>query len=362
MCAIAPDSPDAVSVYNGRGITREDATIGAVMEAVERQTAAVCAIPGRIMTAATIEHGLDLNACGLRAEYQYVPMPFVRARDLISGGPLDVPKALVQVPWRGVAAFPLSHTNGLAAAFTWTQAVHHALLELLERHLWTITHARAHLRPKRLLREMLGEDFPFVDDPATEIAIPTGDEKVDKLCERIVRSGLRLRLVAMQHGALPVAVSAAVAEEFGPAGRCHLGAGCSWSPADAAVQAITEAMQARVADNHATRESILRFEDPAGAFANNTRRRLGLPRGRWYFDAPADGIALGELPDRSGAIDDELARMVRSIGDFAKRIAIVDLAPGERSFSVVRAIVPELETTLVDGKIGPIARAIIEDQ
>jgi ribosomal protein S12 methylthiotransferase accessory factor YcaO len=166
----------------------------------------------------------------------------------------------------------------------------------------------------------------------------------------------------MLHETLPIAVSATVTEERGAAGRYHLGAGCSWSPARAAIGAITEAMQARIADTHATRESILRFEDPGGAFSNNTRRRPGLPSGRWYFDAPAHGITLGDLPDRSGTIDDEVARVLRAIGAFAKQIAVVDLTPGEPSFAVVRAICPELEALLVDGRIGRIARAIVEDR
>ncbi|HVA26939.1 MAG TPA: hypothetical protein VNF68_02100, partial [Candidatus Baltobacteraceae bacterium] len=35
-CAVVPISPDALSVYNGKGLTREAAVASAVMEAAER--------------------------------------------------------------------------------------------------------------------------------------------------------------------------------------------------------------------------------------------------------------------------------------------------------------------------------------
>ncbi len=360
MCAVVPDSPDDVSIYNGRGTTREEAMIGAVMEAVERQTAAVCAIREHTLAPADVDRGLDLAACGLRPEYADQPMPFVDALDLCSHEMIAVPKALVQMPWRGIPGFASTHTNGLAAALTWVEAVHHALFELLERHLWAVTHARAHLRPKRILCDIFGDEPAFVDDPVPQIAFPTHDERIDWLTERIERAGLQLRLVAMQHGDLPVGMLATVSEKHEESPRTHVGCGCSWSPAHAAVQAITEAMQARVASAHAARENILRFEDPPGPFSDHTRRRPSVPLGRWYFDGPTQSVDIATYPDSSASVEDEVRRAIGCIAAFAQRIAVVDLSPADGSFAVVRAIVPELETTLIDGRTGAIVNAIVE--
>jgi len=359
MCAVVPDSPDDVSVYNGRGLTRNEAYVGAVMEAVERQTAAHCRIPGRIDFPARVRT-LDLQACGLRAQFEQRLLEFVPAEDLLTGESMEVPKALVQMPWQGPPAFPMTHTNGLAAGFTREEAVYHALRELVERHLYALTHARAHLRPKRILREILGtDDIPIIDDPVDEIAQPTGIPVVDRLCSMFDSDGLRVRLVALHAPPLPIGVLAGISDP--QRGAFRAGLGCAWSPATAVVRALTEAAQARVADIQAARENILRAADPPSAFTANTRRRAFLPHGRWYFDAPTQLVQLRDFPDASGSLSTNLRMLVESIATFASRIAVVDLSPPDGEFFVVRAIVPEIETLIIDGRVGRIARAIIDE-
>lgn len=358
MCAIVPNSDDDLSIYNGRGLTRDQALISAVMEAVERQTAVRCELAHRVAAAESVA-GLNLQLCGLNAAFRRTPMPFVPARDLLTGECIEVPKALVQMPWRGVPAFASTHTNGLAAAFTLEDAVHNALFELTERHLYAVTHARAHLRPKRLLERILGTgELPFVDDPAEEIVQPTGVDEVDVLCARFARAGLRVRLMALRAAGMPLGVLAGAHDP--ERGDFRAGLGCSWAPANAAVRALTEAAQARAADIQAARENILRAQDPPSAYTANTRRRASLPRGRWYFDGPVQHVRLRDLPGTSQGVSADLHALVEAIGTIATRIAVVDLSPPDGAFFVVRAVVPELETTLLDGRIGPIARAIIE--
>jgi len=362
VCAIVPESPDDLSIYNGKGVTREASLVSAVMETVERQTAAYCAIPQRIRRADRVKRGLDLRICGIRDQYADAALPHVRACDLRSGEPMEVPTALVQMPWRGLPAFETTHTNGIASGFTITEAIHHALFELLERHLWAVTHAHAHLRPARVLRKVLGPgEFAYMDDPVSEVAQPTGSERVDVLCDKFARTGLRVRLVAMREPRFPAAILASLHDTGGEVERLHVGCGCAWSPVDAAVRALTEAAQARVADIQGARENILRSNDPPSTFSDHTRRRARLPHGRWYFDGPVQRMAFAELHDGSSDdLADELRRLIDAVAGIASRIALVDLSPPDRSFAVVRVIVPELETTLMDGRVGPIAQAIVE--
>src|ERR1700756_2828484 len=44
-CAIVPKSRDIISVYTGKGLERIDAKVGALMEAIERQTALRAQLP-----------------------------------------------------------------------------------------------------------------------------------------------------------------------------------------------------------------------------------------------------------------------------------------------------------------------------
>src|SRR5262249_38511231 len=140
---------------------------------------------------------------------------------------------------------------------------------------------------------------PFTDDPVSEIRLPSGNASVDRLCERVAGAGLRLRLIAMCEGAFPAGMLASIYDENADPPMVHAGCGCSWSPVHAAVRAITEAAQSRIADIQGARENILRPGDPVSRFTGHTRRRRVPPYGRWYFDGPANPLELAALPDRS---------------------------------------------------------------
>jgi len=142
----------------------------------------------------------------------------------------------------------------------------------------------------------------------------------------------------------------------------HMGFGCSLSPEHAAVRAITEAIQCRVGDIQAAREDQRRPDDPRWAHVEHARRSHELPRGAWFFDAPARAVVEFEaILDRSSA---DLAVDLRAVVDSlrgigASRVVAVDMTPGETAFSVARTIVPELETLMIDGRYGRFTSAIV---
>lgn len=361
VCAVVPESRDDVSIYGGRGITLQAARCAALMETVERQTAVECILPERTQTPARTP-GIDLVMCGLKEEYADTPMPFVPGVDIVSGAPLLLPKALVQMPWRGAPAFPATHTNGLAAGAAWDSAIVRALLEVIERHLWALVHARAHLRPKHMLGRLFGAaPMAMIDDPVEELQLPCGQESVDGLWKRCVDSGSTLRVVVMRESDLPIAMTATLCERSGGTPRVHTGSGCAWSATDAALGAITEAVQCRVADTQAARENILRRSDPPARFAIHTRRRSFQPYGRWYFDGPTRKIMLADLPaQRYEEPGESLSQLLKALVHVAPAVAIVTLSPPGAVYHVVRAIVPQLESFLADGRYGAAVRAIVE--
>jgi len=364
--AVVPDSADLLSTYTGKGQTPDHARAGAVMEAVERQIASAPAVDVVTIAPCDVRAGIDGTELGLREADRERPLPFARGWDIIRDEPALVPLAAVQCPWRGERIFRWSTTSGIASGNTRTEAVYHALMELVERHRWSIAHAQGHLRPIAVLEALAGGPWRFaremIDDPAGSfVTLPTGCAPVDELLAAIERGGLTPRLVALADGPLPPAILATVTESGSDRPMVHLGLGCSWSPEHAAVRALTEAVQSRVVDIQGAREDIQPPTGPDIGFGDHGRRANALPTGRWFYDAPSPAIALRDLADRASTdLAYDLAQLVEALRlEGVDRAVIVDLAPPDEEFSVVRAIVPRLESYLVDGRIGPTIRSIL---
>ncbi|TAM61406.1 hypothetical protein EPN52_02750 [bacterium] len=368
ICAIVPDSDDVISNYSGKGATYEHALASAVMEATERQICARFDPPTVSLRPCDIGGGIDLKGLGLYEEAWDRPCQFVAGIDAISAEVVPVPLALVRCPWNGPRTFDTSSTNGLASGNNLTEAVYHALFELVERHVWSMTHARAHLRPRFLLEAFarrIGVEPDFsslVDDAvAKEIRLPTGCAAVDSLIAEVEAAGLSIRVLALEEPGLPVCIIASIRQLGVDPPLAHAGLGCSWSPEHAAMRAITEAVQGRLVDFQGAREDMLREDDPRTCYGNHGRRRSTLPHGRWYFDAPAQVVTLHSISDRSCS---DLGRELRALVDAvdaagAPRVVVVDLSPSDLPISVARVIVPGLETGMVDGRIGAALRRVI---
>ncbi len=352
--ALVPCSPDLLGVYNGKGITRESAIASAVMEASERQIGAAVNLPIFRESLRAVGERIDLDACGLRAEASGLVVECVRGSELLSGEVVAVPLAMVQCPWFGERLFGVTSSNGLASGNNLTEAIYHALCELVERHAWSMYHVRCSLVP----RFYLGVGTADVA-LAPEIDLPTGEPNVDRLVRRIRGAGLILRALALAEGDLPLTVIASVTQPQDDLPMAHMGLGCALSPAHALTRAITEAVQSRAVDIQAAREDILRIGDPAGIMGTHARRLRAMPSGQWYYDVPSERIRLDVLPDRAG---DDLAEELRTTLAALKAYGIqsiiaVDLSPPDLPISAVRAIVPGLETYAFSGHLGPRARA-----
>lgn len=351
---IVPDSPDIIGVYNGKGITKEHAVASGLMEALERQICARCDVDRAFVPVAEMHEYLDLPALGWIGPGAG-GIECVRGVDLLGGAKIAVPLGLVQCPRTGHQHFTNVSTNGLASGNTATEAVLHALLELCERHLWSRVHVLAHMWP-RSLRAHAGILTDEPDDPlASEIEVRPDTPVIGELVKKIERGGLRFRLLAYAHAKWPVAMMSCISADGGDAMYYHLGFGCSWSPLHAAVRAITEAVQVRVADISGTRED-LKYADAQAAGFEHGKRPGELPSGRWYYDGPArERITIDDVPDRSNPdLDVELQMLIDLLRENGERcLAYVDLTPPDVPISVARVIAPTLERTLIDGTLSP---------
>ena len=353
VCAVVPESPDLISVYNGKGATLAAATASAVMEAVERQVAASPALPHVRMSVRTLATYLDLDALGLLPETRDVMTPAVAASELIGRSVIPVPLALAQCPWFGEGLFRTTSSNGLASGNTLVEALYHALCEIIERHVWSLFYIRSQLLPRFYLGSASADTAH-----AREVRVPSGDATIDGLAAQVVRAGMTVRLLALEEPGLPVVMLASLVDSSCDPPMAHTGLGCSLSPRHAAERALTESVQSRVVDIQAAREDILRESDPEGSMGSHARRRLTLPKGRWYFDLPSKTVLLPNIPDE---MTDDLARDTGALLDALRaygirQVAVVDLTPAGSPVAVVRAIVPEAETAAIDGRIGRIGR------
>jgi len=354
--ALVPHSPDLLGVYNGKGITREGAIASAVMEASERQIGARAALVRRSESLRSVAERIDLDECGLRPEARDLAVDCVRGTELLSGDAIPVPLAMVECPWFGEKLFTTTSTNGLASGNNLTEAIYHALCELIERHAWALAHVRCSLAPKFFL----GLDAPE-RALMPEIELPAGERNVDWLVRELRAAGLAVRAFALDEPPLPMTVLASISEPDAAIPMAHMGLGCALSPAHALTRALTEALQSRVVDIQAAREDMLRADEPKGIMGDHARRLHEVPKGRWYLDIPAERVALADLPDRSS---EDLATDLRATLDALRAYGIpsvvaVDLSPPDLPISVVRAIVPGLEHAMITQVLGKRARALL---
>jgi ribosomal protein S12 methylthiotransferase accessory factor len=349
FAAIVPDSPDLISVYMGKGITRDAAICSAVMEAVERQSGAAPRVRTTRRLLADCAKQLDLEALAVLPYAIDAYADCVDGTDLLSSEFVPVPMALVQCPWFGKRIFPSASTNGLASGNTLTEAIYHALCELIERHVWSLFDVRSHLVPR-----FFGNTTERDGSYAREVAFPTGVADIDATYGRIIASGLEVRALYLECGGLPPVMAACAVEERSDPPMAHLGLGCALSPGLALTRALTETAQSRMGDISAVREDLFRAGD-SNAREERLQRSTALPSDCWYYDVPAAAISLRDIEDAStldlAADLQTVLNAVRANG--ARQLVAIDLSPDDVPVFVVRLVAPGLESYAVDGRLGP---------
>jgi ribosomal protein S12 methylthiotransferase accessory factor len=352
--AMVPHSPDLLGVYNGKGMTRDAAIVSAVMEATERQIGAAVRLPVFREKLAVVAERIDLDACGMREDVRERSVECVAGTDLLTGDVVPVPLAMVQCPYFGEKLFDTTSSNGLASGNNLTEAIYHALCELIERHVWSVYHARCSLAPRYF------GGASATDRSATAgIALPCGEPNADRLAAMIAEAGLIVRAQLLEEPPLPPVVIATVTEPASSPPMAHMGLGCSLSPAHALVRALTEAVQSRATDIQAAREDMLRADEPPGMMGDHARRISALPTDQWYYMEPARTVALNAVNDRrSGDLARDVRTVLDSLRSYGASCAVaVDLSPPDLPMAVVRTIVPEMETFMFTGRAGPRVRA-----
>jgi YcaO-like protein with predicted kinase domain len=362
--AIVPDSDDEISVYNGKGARPIDAKAGALMEAIERQTALKTRLP--LIEDSFVNLRKSRNVLNPRSINQELVQTYSEDRiyswceglDIVSGEPCWIPAKLAGFSWFDVphpACFLITDTNGLASGNSRDEAICHALCELAERDAWTLAELAARQMPKQRRALALGIESKDGQDDLE--VFPCVDLGPNELLLKFWNAGLfpDVRDITSSMG-VPTFFASVAEESITGYPMAHSGLGANPNAAAAATRALAELAQSRCADIQAVREDIL----PPGAagehFAMHTRRIDVINRNSWYFGGSKCRRKLSDVPSHSfRTIEEDLQFLLKHFAACGlDQIIVIDFTPNLTTHSVVRVIVPGIECWAMDrGRLGP---------
>ena len=318
------------AVTFGKGLRRVDAEVGAYMEALEF----FFAEPGigRVST----RWGSAREVAGHeRADdviLDFVPLLqrevdldgsllLASVRDLENGNECSIPAELIYYPAPDVGQSLFgSSTNGLASGNSVLEASIQALLELIERDIWS---------------------FEFVRGASKLVETASLPDNVREIIERAERNGLQLKVRTIPNDYGMPFFAAFVFDLNNPSRKTFNGGwACDLDRERALVRAVTEAAQSRVAFIHGGRKVPTARVDSQEQEAKLVRRHmLGVsdPRQQMVLTDIPDLAVAGTLQQKLDTLIERLHRVVQ------QPIYRAVFTPPESPLQVVRVVVPLLE-------------------
>jgi ribosomal protein S12 methylthiotransferase accessory factor len=352
--SIVPDSRDILSVYNGKGLRPIDAKAGALMEAIERQTALRVRLPfieGSFTELRETASALDPKSLTQELAADYSDdrtYSWTQGLDIVSGQPCYVPTKLAGFMWYDVphpSPYFLTETNGLASGNCREEAICHALCELAERDAWTETELAAHHLPKLRRLFALGPDAE--DGPDDLELYPCIEPDSDQLFENFHQAGLFpvVRDITSRLG-VPTIFATVADDNIVGYPMAHSGMGTHPNARVALRRALTELAQSRAVDIQAVREDIAPPDAVVESFSLHMRRVSTIRRDSWYHAQSKCRRRFSDIPSHPFQhIDEDLAFLIeRFTSSGLNQIIVIDFTPDQPNYSVVRVIVPGIES------------------
>jgi ribosomal protein S12 methylthiotransferase accessory factor len=316
------------AVTFGKGLRPVDAEVGAYMEAIEfffaePGTGKVSTHWGSARDVAGAEDAiLDFAPLVQREVDLDGPLLLALVRDLESGNECAIPAELIFYPAPDVGQLLFgSSTNGLASGNSVLEATIQALLELIERDIWS---------------------FEFVRGASKLVDAASLPDDVREIIERAERNGLQLkvRTIPNEYG---MPFFAAFVFDLNNPTRTSFNGGwaCDLDRDRALVRAVTEAAQSRVAfihgEIHGGRKAPAAADDEARLVRQHM---LGVSdaRQQMLLSDISDLAVTGTLEQKLDSVIERLRRVVQ------QPIYRVVFTSPESPLQVVRVVVPLLET------------------
>ena len=336
------DLGPGISYYNGKGTTRADAYAGAMMEAIERHAGE--RYDGPVIASSyhnlRSEHAcidpLEIHVPMVRKYSERLMLEWVLGFDLMTRRPTFAPLNCVVAPYNPESGLSLFYTstNGLASGNSRTEAVCHALCEVIERDATSLAMARADVRSAvAAIHAELGFDTALSAEPAPSISLRGLPRRAGALVRKLQGAGLEVHLQNLTSTIGIPTIGCTVVDPQGPAVfNTHAGCGTHPDARIALTRALTEAAQSRLTGIQGGREDLPDFVPPPGAPPVETQRR-GRP-------IDFDDIASCQHPSVNDDVEFIIERMRQSGFD---QIVAVDITRAEVGIPVVRVIVPRAE-------------------
>jgi ribosomal protein S12 methylthiotransferase accessory factor YcaO len=355
--AVKPGTSDVIWVYSGKGRSRAQARVTAIMECLERTgslwssgTPWITEIP-RVLARTHEVWTPDRFTYRRRDSVQpQDPQVWVRATALTGGNAEVMVPADLCFNGRRPAALPpspflLSTSNGLAASFRRSAALEHGLAEVVERDVISCAEVRASHFGYRFLaavKERFGMSDSVLQryEDDIDLAVTVDPDSLPSSAMEIVRSyraaGLNLVVKSLPNDFGVPAIGVAAVQQADL--TRHLGcAGYAVraSNSSALDGALLELAQTRATDLQGARED--RHEPE--------KQRLDNPPTHHWLATPGTS----QVPYEESSVPSGLDSLVDRCVDAGLRdVAYVEF-PGWPGVSVVRVVVPDAETWHVTG-------------
>ena len=361
--SVVPRSRDSLSVYNGKGTRAVDAQAGALMEAIERQTALRTRLPcieGSYRELSRSLPVLDPKSINQKLTETYAEdrtYSWVEGFELVSKQPWWVPAKLAGYLWDDVPhcpCFEINDTNGIASGNCREEAICHALCELSERDAWTFAELGAHQLPRQRRSLTLGRDAK--DGPDDLELFPCLEVEANELLDKFYAADLFpvIRDITSDMG-VPTIFASVADEHIAGFPMAHSGLGSHPNAKVALRRSLSELAQSRCVDIQGVREDLVAPGASSDFFSLHTRRISAVDHGSWYLGVSKSRRHFDEISSNAfGTLDADIEHMVERFAACGlDKIIVVDFTPRETAYSVVRVIVPGIELWATDhGKLG----------
>jgi ribosomal protein S12 methylthiotransferase accessory factor len=308
----------------GKGLRSVDAEVGAYMEALEFYFAEpgigdVSTHWGSARDVAGHERAddaiLDFVPLLQREVDLDGPLLLALARDLESGAECAIPAELIYYPAPEVGQSLFgSSTNGLASGNSVLEATIQALLELIERDIWS---------------------FEFVRNVSKLVEAASLPDGVSEIVGRAEQNGLQLKVRTILNDYRIPFFAAFVFDLNNPSRKTFNGGwACDLDRDRALIRAVNEAAQSRVAFIHGGRKA------PASDADEQVRRHM------MGVSDPRQQVLLTDIPDL--AVDSTLQQKLDALIEILRRVVRepiyrVVFTPPDSPLQVVRVVVPLME-------------------
>jgi ribosomal protein S12 methylthiotransferase accessory factor len=335
--AIRPTAEEGgVSIYGGKGITKDHAKASAMMEGFERYSAERQSSDESIISNLNdIDNNIDPKSLNLPKDLERVDindwdLEWSIARDIISEKDYYIPTNAVYHPYNpkdNAKTLFKSNTNGLASGNILEEAILHGMFEVIERDAWSIF-------------ELTHKNYSQIDLDSIE------SDVINEIIEKFESEGIKIKLMDFTADInIPTIAASADDTVTKDAGLLTLGMGTHLDPEVAILRALTEVAQSRATQINGAREDTVRA-DFAREAGYERMKRIN----KYYFKQEDEQISLSDIENKSTHSITEDIEIVKNelMANDIEKILYVDLTRPEIDVSVVRVIIPEMEMYAID--------------